>query len=102
MKYQPFPFDFYWIENKEEIDLLLLIFQSISKKYNRSIVVNYSPYYDDCCPLIKDDNIYIVQNNKKFSRTQFFEDDKFRRKLQSNIKNHVPKSVYNYIVYRAA
>lgn len=100
--------DIFWVNEKEEIELLLTIAKAISKKHNGTITMCYWPEYNAQAKtpsglLGKWENCVVrfVENNTKFSKTQFYEDNKIRRKLQTNIKNHLPESVYNLLLYQA-
>lgn len=100
--------EFAWIEDRTEIDFLFALANSISKKHKRSFVISYLPIYNENIKTPSGDGKWencvarFVENDTKFSKTKFFEDNNFRRKLQTNIKNHVPSSVYNYLVFRAS
>ena len=87
----------------EEVDVLYAIAKGISVKHKRTIVLCYS------------DNIYSGRNiytgrsesplqvvkNKKSTPSYFERDKEFRKKLKTNIKDHLPEKMYNFLVLNA-
>jgi len=98
--------DIFWVDDKDEIDLLFTIAKSISKKHNKTIAMCYWPEYNTEAQTHsgtgkwENEVVRFVESDTKFSKTQFYEDMPFRKRLQTNIKNHLPKSIYNCLLFQ--
>lgn len=94
---------------QEEIDFLQEIARSISKKYKREIILSWEDGLEGVdfnnAPIfmVKQDSPFqIVQNNTPITANFFVKDEEFKKKLKTNIKNHVPEKLYNFIVMKTA
>jgi hypothetical protein len=90
----------------EEKNLLFAISKAMCKKHKRTIMLSW-----DCSELdnfkfgsvlVKQDSPFqIVKNNTLISPTHITKDIDFKKKLKSNIKNHIPENTYNFLLMKA-
>lgn len=90
----------------EEIDFLREIAKAISKKYKRVLMLCYddhmASYPENMFAIRKDAPFQIIKNNTLITRHHFEKDKEFKEELKSNIKNHLPTKLYNFLVMKAA
>jgi len=94
---------------EEEIEFLQEIAKAISKKYKRTLILCYDDHLEGrniediaAFSFVSDAPFQIVKNDTPITRNYFEKDVKFKNKLKSNIKNHIPAKLYNFIVMKSA
>ena len=96
-------------DQEEEIQFLQEIAKAISKKYKRPLILSWddglsgvdfsrSPIFQ----VRQDAPFQIVKNDTPITPNFFVKDEEFKKKLKSNIKNHIPAKLYNFLLMKAA
>ena len=84
----------------EEVDVLYAIAKGISTKHKRTIVLCYSDI--SAGRMFMDESpLQIVKNENPITPNYFERDKEFRKKLKTNIKDHLPEKMYNFLVLNA-